>query len=109
MTSNRVRVLSIQSSNMGHRSFAQQLRWHAKESDAFALESAWSDQERTFWTRGVCWVLGRRLPVRYFSEHNLDFYRFRAEIGTSYMARRLVKRRIDNIKPAVLHFHTQSL
>lgn len=105
----RIRVLSIQASNMGHRSYAHEMRRYFSRSTVCELDNCWADESRELSTRALCWLIARRVPVKWVQDRNLDLHRSRCVLGIGYMGRRLLERKIARRRYAALHFHTQTL
>lgn len=105
----RVRVLSVQTTLLGNRTYAELLRSAFADSPRIAFDAHWSPEQRELRIPGLKRLFWTRNPLRWVRERNLDFYPVRYEIGTSLLVRRFVARKIAERRPDVLHLHTQNL
>ncbi len=104
-----VRVLSLQTTLLGNRSYGELLRRTLCDDESVEFHAEWNPEpsavripglKRFFWTRN---------PLRAVRERNLDFYTARYELGTSFLARGVATRRCAELHPDVLHLHSQNL
>lgn len=111
-------VLSVQTSTLGHGTYARLLRqtFEMLESESsepesseppLHLESAWLEDGRDTVLRIAGRVLGPRLPGRFAEQRNLDLRRFRTELLLGLMGRRVARRAMRGQSFEALHFHTQ--
>jgi len=105
---NKTRVLSIQMPSMGHVVFGETLRRVLADSSVDFV-ARWTNDDPEFHARVLNKVLRTGLPFHWVRRRNLDFRRFRADLGYAYFARRCLDRVTRNHAVDVLHFHTQTL
>jgi glycosyltransferase involved in cell wall biosynthesis len=105
----RVRVLSVQTTLLGNRTYAEQLRAAFADSERIAFDAHWSPEQRELRFPGLKRLFWTRNPLRWVRERNLDFYTTRYEVGTSLLVRRLLARELAAGAPDVLHLHSQNL
>ncbi len=101
------RVLSVQASILGHRTYAHCLRRYFEGTSGSRVDSIWQDQDREWSARLLVRLLTRNLPGGWAQAHNLDLRRLRTELGDAYLARRLAVRHLHKTSYQCLHFHTQ--
>ncbi|HYZ17526.1 MAG TPA: glycosyltransferase family 4 protein [Candidatus Acidoferrum sp.] len=104
-----VRVLSVQTTLLGNRTYAELLRGAFADSSRITFDAHWSPEQREMRIPGLKRLFWTRNPLRWVRKHNLDFYTARYEIGTSLLVRRFVKRKLAETRPNVLHLHSQNL
>jgi glycosyltransferase involved in cell wall biosynthesis len=106
---NPPKVLSIMESSMGHGTYGNLLREYFSQSSSCHVDFYWSQDERKLAARVLRRLLSFRFPNKWIQKQNLDFRRFRAQIGNAYMARRLVTRKLSQAEYSAIHFHTYIL
>jgi glycosyltransferase involved in cell wall biosynthesis len=105
----RVRVLSVQTTLLGNRTYAELLRAAFAGSERIAFDARWSPEQRELRIPGLKRLFWTRNPLRWVRERNLDFYTTRYEVGTSLLVRGLLARELAARPPDVVHLHTQNL
>jgi glycosyltransferase involved in cell wall biosynthesis len=110
----RPRVLSLQTPLLGNRTYGELLRRMFDGSDAIDFRALWADAERNAYERTPLGRVIYRLaftqaPLGWLRDRNADLYALRYELGSSYWARRLLRRELARSSPDALHFHTQGL
>ncbi|HTJ27016.1 MAG TPA: glycosyltransferase family 4 protein [Candidatus Limnocylindria bacterium] len=109
MSPDPVRVLSVQTTLLGNRTYAELLRALFAGSERIAFDARWSPEQRELRIPGLKRLFWTRNPLRWVRERNLDFYTTRYEVGTSLLVRRLLERELAGRAPEVVHLHTQNL
>lgn len=104
--STSLHVLSIQTPVLGNRTVGLMMRDHFQESDRTRWDTFWMDDERELGVRIVARLLNWRFPMKAVSTRNLDGGRFRAELASGILGRRLAVRKLRQRRPDVMHFHT---
>jgi glycosyltransferase involved in cell wall biosynthesis len=109
VSADRVRVLSVQTTLLGNRTYAELLRALFAGSERIAFDARWSPEQRELRIPGLKRFFWTRNPLRGVRERNLDFYTTRYEVGTSLLVRRLLALELAGRAPDVVHLHTQNL
>jgi glycosyltransferase involved in cell wall biosynthesis len=104
-----VRVLSVQTTLLGNRTYAELLRNAFAGSPRIAFDAHWSPEQRELRIPGLKRFFWTRNPLGWIRRRNLDFYPARYEVGTSLLVRRFVARKLAETRPDVLHLHSQNL
>ena len=108
-TVGRVRVLSLQTALLGNRTYGELLRSLLATSDVVNFEARWSPDWTEFKTRGLGYFFWRQAALPWLRERNLDFFKTRYELGTSFIARAALVEAMREIRPDVLHVHSQCI
>ncbi|HYZ16831.1 MAG TPA: glycosyltransferase family 4 protein [Candidatus Acidoferrum sp.] len=104
-----VRVLSVQTTLLGNRTYGELLRRMLPDVESIEFHAEWNPEPSAIRIPGLKRFFWTRNPLRAVRERNLDFYTARYELGTSFLARGLAKRRCAELHPDVLHLHSQNL
>jgi len=104
-----VHVLSIQTTLLGNRTYGNLLRRLFAESTRVRFDAHWNAEHRELRVPGLRSLFWRRVPGRFVQARNLDFFPTRYEVGTSLLARMVLRRELRRARPDVVHFHTQCL
>ena len=104
-----VRVLSMQTTLLGNRTYGDLLRRLLARSVRVDFHARWSPDETELRTRGLRTFFWRRAPSRWVRERNLDFFKARYELGTSFLARGALATAVRDVVPDVVHVHAQSI
>lgn len=102
------KVLAIAESSMGHKTHIMTMQKYFESSSCY-VDIYWSDQEREIFARVINRMLNLRFPNKLVQSHNLDLFRFRAQLGYALLAKRLIDRKINQGDYNILFFHTQPL
>jgi alpha-maltose-1-phosphate synthase len=102
-----LKVLSVQSDALGHRTYCNSLRACLAGHTDIELTAYWSSEERSIATRLITKGASLSLPWIAQSGNNLDFRRARAEWAYGRMSRMLTKRKLSENQYDMLHLHTQ--
>jgi len=108
MNYNDKNVLVITESSMGHKTYAVRLREYF-ESVVYRVDFYYDSEEKELVTRIINRLLCLRIPSKFISDRNLDFFRLRAQLGYSLLTRRLIARKLRQRDYSVLYIHTQAL
>ncbi len=101
-------VLAITESSMGHKTSGDRMaKYFANSRSNVDVHFDSEDKELLF--RIISKILSLRLPIKFLQEHNLDFFRFRAQISYALLARRLILRKLKQTPYNSLYIHTQAL
>jgi starch synthase len=102
-----LKVLSIQNSALGHRTYCTSLRECFSHYNDIELAAFWANEEQSVATRLVNKVASLSLPLLSGDRSNLDLRRARAEWAYGRMSRLLAKRKLADNRYDILHLHTQ--
>ena len=102
------KVLAIAESSMGHKTHIVTMQKYFESSSCY-VDIYWSDQEREIFARVINRMLNLRFPNKLVQSHNLDLFRFCAQLGYALLAKRLIDRKINQGDYNALFFHTQPL
>ena len=91
---------------MGHVVFGRMLREHLRTS-AFKFVAKSTSEDSEIHSKVINRVLRPRFPLSFISSRNIDIRRLRADLGYSYLARRLIRRELSRSYIDALHLHTQ--
>lgn len=105
---NHTRVLAIAEPSMGHKTHIMIMQKHFDASPCH-VDICWNDQDKELVFRIINRILSFRIPSKFFQSHNLDLFRFRAQIGYGLLSRRLIIRKCKLNSYNVIFFHTQAL
>ncbi len=105
----RVRVLSLQTALLGNRTYGELLRHLLATSDVVNFDARWSPDWTEFKTRGLGYFFWRQAASPWVRERNLDFFKTRYELGTSFTARKALGEAMHAVGPDVLHVHSQGI
>lgn len=103
------RVLSIMRAGAGNGVYGNLLKEEFKQSSTCDINFYWSSDERPLTARALRGLMSLQVPNQWIGRQNLDFRRFRSEIGNAYMAKVLTQRKLKEDQYSVLHFHTEVL
>ena len=101
-------VLSLIEGYLGHRTYGQLMRDYFSNSTC-NVDFYWYNEERELTTKILNRLLSFYFPNQWIQRQNLDFHWLRIQIGFSYMAKRLVARKLTLANYSALHFHSQPL
>jgi glycosyltransferase involved in cell wall biosynthesis len=101
-------VLVITESSMGHKTYGFRLRKYF-ESAHCRVDLYYDSEEKEFFSRIINKLISFRIPLKFIGDRNLDFFRFRAQVGYSFLTRRLIERKLKETDYDVLYIHTQAL
>jgi len=101
-------VLAITEASMGHKTYSLRMSEYF-ETSICNVDIYFDNQEKELLSRIVNRILSFRFPIKFFQNHNLDFFRIRAQLGFAFLTRRLIERKRIQTKYNVLYFHTQPL
>jgi glycosyltransferase involved in cell wall biosynthesis len=99
-----LRVLSVQSDILGHRTYCESMRRCFAGFEDVDLAACWYHEGRTFLDRVLYKLAHRRLPLL---TDNRDYQRARAEWSVGRMGTRLARKKLAAGQYDLLHFHTQ--
>jgi glycosyltransferase involved in cell wall biosynthesis len=103
-----VRVLSLQTALLGNKTYGELLRRLLADSPLVEFEGRWCPDWREHKTRGLGAFFWRQAPATWMRERNMDFFKARYELGTSYLGRAALLDAMRGATPDVLHIHTQA-
>jgi alpha-maltose-1-phosphate synthase len=102
-----VRVLSIQSDLIGHKTYCTNLRRCLGERPDIELTSFWHGEERSLGTKVINRLAAVRVPVVGANHSNRDRLFARVEWSWGRMSGLLAERKLREGEYDLLHFHTQ--
>ncbi len=104
-----LKVLSVQSSALGHRTYCDSLRQCFSHYEDVELIPYWANEERSITTRLITRGASFSLPLVSRLGSNLDLRRARVEWAYGRMSKLLATRKLLETQYDILHFHTQIL
>jgi glycosyltransferase involved in cell wall biosynthesis len=104
-----VRVLSLQTALLGNKAYGELLRRLLANSPFVDFEGRWCPDWRELKTRGLGAFFWRQFPATWMRERNIDFFKTRYELGTSYLGRAILVDALRDATPDVIHIHTQAI
>jgi glycosyltransferase involved in cell wall biosynthesis len=104
-----VRVYSLQTTLLGNRTYGELLRRTLGNDPGLDFHAEWNPPPEALRVPGLRRFLWTRNPSAWVRARNLDLYAARYEVGASLLARALAARRVRELRPDVLHFHTQGV
>jgi glycosyltransferase involved in cell wall biosynthesis len=102
-----LKVLSIQSNVLGHKTYCETVRECFAGYDGVELSSYWYTDERSVPTRIINKMAAVSLPLLGSGGNNLDLKRARIEWAAGRTSKLLTERRLRKDAYSGLHFHTQ--
>ena len=93
---------------MGHKTSGDRMARYFANS-RINVDVCFDSEDRELLFRVINKILNLRLPIKFLQEHNLDFFRFRAQIGYALLVRRLIVRKLRQTDYNLLYIHTQPL
>ena len=102
-----LKVLSVQSSALGHRTYCNSLRECFSQYKDVALSAYWANEERSVSTRLITRGASLSIPLVSRIGSNLDLRRARAEWAYGRMSKLLAQRKMGKERYDLLHLHTQ--
>lgn len=102
-------VLSLIENCMGHVTYGNFMRDYFRKKISCKVDFYWNNEERELTTRILLRLLSFYFPNQWIVKQNLDFNRFRLQISSAYLSRRLAVRKLSQAKYSALHLHTQLL
>lgn len=103
-----VRVLSLQTALLGNKTYGELLRRLLANSPLVEFEGRWCPDWRERTPRGLGTFFWRQAPATWMSARNMDFFKTRYELGTSYLGRAALLEAMRGATPDVIHIHTQA-
>lgn len=93
---------------MGHKTSGDRMAKYFANSQT-RVDIYFDSESRELLFRIINKILSFRLPIKYLQEHNLDLFRFRAQLGYALLTRRLIVKKLKQTPYNLLYIHTQPL
>lgn len=102
------KALVITESSMGHKTYGVRMQKYFI-SRLHHIDIYYDSENKDIFARIVNKLLNFRLPSRFICDRNLDFFRFRAQLGYAFLTRKFIIRKLKEVDYNLLYIHTQAL
>jgi alpha-maltose-1-phosphate synthase len=103
------KVLSVMTPVLGNLTYGNLFKKYLAELVDTDVVFQWFTDERRLLDRLLVRPLWISFPSQWIQKQNLDFRKLRTELGSSYITKCLIERKMSYDNYSVLHIHTQSI
>jgi alpha-maltose-1-phosphate synthase len=107
--SEATKVLSVMTPVLGNLTYGNLFKKYLAELVDTDVVFQWFTDERRLLDRLLVSPLWFSFPSRWIQKQNLDFRKLRSELGSSYLTKCLIERKMRHDDYSLLHIHTQSI